>query len=109
MQSNMSTNQIRRGLQEPIFDVLKDDILQYTPVCVSEVLDHLLEQSLPLTNVEKDEQLVATQLPLDQDLAMVTYFHNLNKLQEEFDDDVLNGRISRRSFKSSNRCTPATF
>ena len=45
------------------FDTPKDDLLGFTPVCVSEMLDHLTQQSLALTDVEKQERLQAAQLP----------------------------------------------
>ena len=69
------------------FEVLRDDLLGYTHVCVTEMLDHLLEQCLALTDVEKQERLLTTQQPWNQDVALPTYYHNLDKLQEELDDD----------------------
>lgn len=71
------------------FDVLKDNILGFTHVCVSEMLDHLHSNCLALTDVEKEKRLEETKLPWDQDIALPTYFHNLDKLQEELDDDEI--------------------
>ena len=42
------------------FEVLRDDLLGYTHVCVSEMLAHPLEQCLALTGVGKQERLMAT-------------------------------------------------
>ena len=80
-------NKLEGAYDKQYFTVLRDDLLGYTHICVSEMLDHLLEQSLALTDVEKDERLKATSRPWDQDIALATYFHNLDKLQEDLDDD----------------------
>ena len=69
------------------FDTLKDDLLGYTHVCVSEMLDHLLTQARAMTDVEKQEKFTAALKPWNQDQAIATFFHNLDRTQEELDED----------------------
>ena len=69
------------------FETLRDDLLGFTHVCVSEMLDHLNDQCIVLTEVEMEERLAETQKPWDQDVAIQTFFQRLDKLQEDLLDD----------------------
>ena len=82
-------NKLEGAFDSQYFDTLRDDLLGYTHVCVSEMLDHLLTQCLALTDVEKQERLAAVGTPWNQDLALGTYFHNLDRLQEELDGEEI--------------------
>ena len=71
------------------FETLRDDLLGFTHVCVSEMIDHLLQQCLPLTDIEKDEKLKAAQAPWNQDDDITTFFHKMDRAQEDLvEDDV---------------------
>ena len=84
------------------FDTLKDDLLGFTHVCVSEMLDHLTQQSLALTDVEKQERLQAAQLPWNQDDAIDTFYHILDKQQEELSTDDIEWTNSQKISHTMN-------
>ena len=55
-------------------ETMSDDLLGFTHVFVYEMLDHLLDQCLALTDVEKEERLKETKAVWNQDIAISTYF-----------------------------------
>ena len=69
------------------FDTLCDDLLGYTHVCVSEMLDHLLDHCLGLTDVDKQEKLQAVLKPWNHDDDIKTFYHTTDRMQEELDED----------------------
>ena len=56
------------------FDGLRDDLLGFTHVCVSEMLDHLKDQCLQLTDVEKEARLEEARRPWDQNEQVARRF-----------------------------------
>ena len=69
------------------FQTLYDDLLGYTHVCVSEMLDHLLDQCLAITDTEKAEKLEAALKPWNGNDDINAFFHSLDKVQESLDDE----------------------
>ena len=75
------------AFDEQYTKALKDDVLGYSHVCVSEILDHLRSHCLEITDVEKDECLEETRKPWDLNDEITTYFLRLDKMQEDLADD----------------------
>ena len=67
-------------------DQIKDDILELGALSVRDVVDHLEEQCLALTNTEKEAKLAETRLPWDLNDDITTYFARLDKMEEELDE-----------------------
>ena len=79
------------------FATLRDDLLGYTHVCVSEMLDHLMDQCIALTDVEKQEKLDAVLKPWNQDDDITTFFNNIDRMQEDLGDDDIEWTDSQKS------------
>ena len=67
-------------------DQIKDDILELGALSVREVVDHLEQQCLALTNMEKEAKLEETRLPWDLNDDITTYFAKLDKIEDELDE-----------------------
>ena len=78
------------------FTTLCDDLLGYTHVCVSEMLEHLLEQCLEITDTEKAEKLEKILKPWDQDEDINAFFHSLDKGQETLTDEDITWPTSQK-------------
>ena len=68
------------------FDALHDDILDLTHVYVSDMLDHLEDQCLGLTNDDKTKKLEETHQKWDQNDDITQYFLKLDKLDIELQE-----------------------
>ena len=64
----------------------KDDILELGVLSLQEVVDHLEQQCLALTIMEKESKLEETRLPWDLNDDITTYFVKLDKLELELDE-----------------------
>ena len=53
------------------------------------MLDHLLEQCLEITDTEKSKKLEAALKPWTPDQDINVFFHSLDKVQEELDDEFI--------------------
>jgi len=89
-------------------DQIKDDILELGALSVRDVVDHLEEQCLALTNTEKEAKLAETRLPWDLNDDITTYFARLDKMEEELDELDIEWPTSIKSPKRRIRCTRAT-
>ena len=81
-----------KGKLEAAFDskyfaTLKNDLLGYTHVCVSEMLEHLEKQCLEITDSEKSDKLKAALKPWSQDDDIDTFFDDLDKIQKDLEDE----------------------
>ena len=64
-------------------EAIKDDILEMGHLTVREVLEHIKQQCLALTNVEKEAKLAETRLPWDLHDNITTFFNKLDKIEIE--------------------------
>ena len=80
---------VEAAFDSQYFVTLCDDLLGYTQVCVSEMLDHLVEQCLEITDTEKAEKLQAALKPWNPDQDIDAFFHSLDKIQEALDDESI--------------------
>ena len=69
------------------FSTLRDDILGFTHLTVLDMLEHLENQCLKLTNRERQSKLKECELPWEPGEDVNTYFTKLDKLEEELDDE----------------------
>ena len=69
------------------FRAIKDDVLGLSHFTVSEVLEHLEEQCLALTGLERATKLKEIQVSWDKNDSITTFFSNLDRLEDELADD----------------------
>ena len=74
-------NKLEAAFDSMYFGALHDELLGFTHVCVSEMLDHLRGQCLEMTDVEKSARMEDTRVKWDQGDELTSYFLRLNKLQ----------------------------
>ena len=74
---------------EKYFITFKNDLLGFTHVCVSEMLDHLTTQCLTITDTEKSEKLKAALKPWDHEDDIDTFFDDLDKIQKDLQDEMI--------------------
>ena len=67
-------------------EALRDNILEMSHLTVSEVLAHLVQQCLALTNVEKEAKLAETRLPWNLHDDISTFFTKVDKLEIELSE-----------------------
>ena len=82
-------DKVEAAYDSQYFLTLSDDLLGYTHVCVSEMLDHLLDQCLEITDTEKSDKLEAALKPWNPDEDINAFFHGLDKVQENLDDEAI--------------------
>ena len=71
------------------FVTFKNDLLGFTHVCVSEMLDHLATQCLTITDTEKSAKLTAALKPWSQEDDIDTFFDDLDKIQKDLLDETI--------------------
>jgi len=77
---------IEEAYDSQYLEAIKDDILELSVLTVRDVIDHLGQQCLALTNVEKEAKLEETRLPWDLNDDIQTYFTKLDKLETELEE-----------------------
>ena len=81
------------------FDTLRDDLLGFTHVCVSEMLDHLCGQCLELTDVKKSACMDDTRVKWDQGDNSPRISSDSTNCRKTFSTKTSSGRTSRSSSK----------
>jgi len=74
---------IEEAYDAQYLEALRDDILEMSHLTVREILHHLEQQCLTLTNVEKDTKMAETRLPWDLHDDIATFFTKLDKVETE--------------------------
>jgi len=87
MHTKLHTNKkIEEAYDAQYLETIKDDIIELSALTVEEVLKHLQQQCIALTNVEKDTKLEETRIPWDLHDDITTYFNKLDKLEVDLDE-----------------------